>query len=189
MRRSPEAARSSLRNATACRPDATHLLLISFRHIHRCARIRSWSVSLPNFSTAVNALLLGCVCALSACDSRSSGTVPDANISATTQVSQSRELRERQIAFLNRIRDADPQGRTIDRALLNEQNELGLVLDRSVEMDKIPALMKTMLTQMAREFPAEDLKVLAYAPSNPPRKIGTAWLDARSRDMTYAPER
>ncbi len=84
------------------------------------------------------------------------GYFQDANISATTQVSQSRELRERRIAFLNRIRDADPQGRTIDRALLNEQNELGLVLDRSVEMDKIPALMKTMLTQMAREFPAED---------------------------------
>ena len=98
------------------------------------------------------------------------------------------DLKQRQAAFLNRLRDADPQGRTIDRALLNEQNELGLILDRSVEMDKIPTLMRTMLTQMAREFPGEDITVLAYTPSNPPRKIGTARLNAATRDMTYTPE-
>jgi hypothetical protein len=137
----------------------------------------------------LHASFLGSVFALAGCDSHPASTVHDANSSITTQVSPSRELKERQIAFLNRIRKADPQGSTIDRALLNEQNELGLVLDRSVEMDKIPALMKTMLTRMASEFPGEDLTVLAYAPSNPPRKIGTARLDARSRDMTYTPER
>jgi len=92
------------------------------------------------------------------------------------------------MAFLNRIRAADPQMRTIERALLNDQNELGLVLDRTVEMDKIRDLMVMMLTQMAREFPGKDLTVLAYAPSSPPRKIGTARLDARTRDMTYTPE-
>ena len=41
-------------------------------------------------------------------------------------------LKQRQADFLNRIRQADPQHRTIDRAMLNEQNELGLILDRSV---------------------------------------------------------
>lgn len=100
-----------------------------------------------------------------------------------------RELRQRQAEFLNRIRAADPQQRTIDRALLNEQNELGLILDRSVEMNKIPDLMRGMLTQMAREFPGQDLTVLAYAPSQPPRKIGTAHLNAKTRDMSYTPER
>jgi hypothetical protein len=73
--------------------------------------------------------------------------------------------------------------------LFNNQNELGLILSRSVELDKIPALMRTMLAQMAREFPGQDLTVLAYTPSNPPRKIGTARLNARTRDMTYKPER
>lgn len=97
--------------------------------------------------------------------------------------------RQRHAAFLNRIREADPNGRTIDRALLNEQNELGLVLDRSVEMDKIPALMRVMLTKMASEFPGEDLTVLAYTPSNPPRKIGTARLNSRTRDTTYTAEK
>ncbi len=91
------------------------------------------------------------------------------------------------MAFLNKIRAADPKQTTIDRALLNEDNELGLILDRSVEMDKIPALMRTMLTEMAREFPNQDLTVIAYAPSSPPKKIGTARLDARTRDMTYKP--
>ncbi len=89
---------------------------------------------------------------------------------------------------MNRIRQADPQFKTIDRALLNGQNELGLILDRSVPMDSIPALMRTMLVQMAKEFPGQDLTVDAYAPSTPPMKIGTAHLDARTRDMTYTPE-
>jgi hypothetical protein len=105
-----------------------------------------------------------------------------------TTVTGHAEVRERQAAFLNRIRAADPQQTTIDRALLNEQNELGLILDRRVEMDKVPDLMRTMLGQMAREFPGEDLTVLAYAPSQPPRKIGTAHLNARTRDMTYTAE-
>jgi len=97
--------------------------------------------------------------------------------------------RARQMAFLNRIREADPQGSTIDRALLNEQNELGLILDRSVALDKIPALMRSILTQMAREFPRQNLTVIAYTPSNPPHKIGTAHLEAQTGDMSYTPVR
>ncbi|MEP6699452.1 MAG: hypothetical protein ABJB09_06945 [Verrucomicrobiota bacterium] len=114
----------------------------------------------------------------------STNTAPvDAN--RAPQTASTQDLKQRQIAFLNRIREADPQHRTIDRALLNEQNDLGLVLDRSVEMEKIPALMRTMLTQMAGEFPNQDLTVVAYAPSDPPRKIGTAHFNARTRDMSY----
>ena len=99
------------------------------------------------------------------------------------------DLKQRQIAFLNRIRKADPQHQSIERAVFNEQNELGLILNRSVELDKIPALMRSMLVQMARAFPGRDLTILAYTPSNPPRKIGTARLNARTRDMSYTPER
>lgn len=93
------------------------------------------------------------------------------------------------MAFLNRIRQADPDKVTIDRALLNEHDELGLVLDRSVETDKIPDLMRSILTEMAREFPGEDLTVIAYAPSAPPRKIGTARLNAQTKEMNYTPEK
>jgi hypothetical protein len=96
-------------------------------------------------------------------------------------------LKQRQANFLNRIRDADPQHRTIERAMLNEQNELGLMLDGTVEIDRVPDLMRTILGQMAREFPDQNLTVLAYTPSNPPHKIGTATLNARTRDMNYTP--
>ena len=117
---------------------------------------------------------------------------------STPQVSQDQQrssqprietdkLKQRQADFLNRIRDADPQYRTIDRAVLNGKNELGLILDRSVEMDKVPDLMRTVLTQMAREFPGQDLTVIAYTPSNPPHKIGTARLNAQTRDLSYTP--
>ncbi|MDQ3622570.1 MAG: hypothetical protein M3463_08790 [Verrucomicrobiota bacterium] len=139
-------------------------------------------VTIPSF---ILALLLG------GCDAppppNTSGPAAEERRAATTPAN-TREFKDRQMAFLNRLREADPQKRTIDRAFLNEQNELGLILDRSVEMDKIRPLMTTMLTQMAAEFPGEDLTVLAYTPSDPPRKIGTARLNARTRDMTYTPE-
>jgi hypothetical protein len=139
---------------------------------------------LPKPAIAVTAAL-----AIGACDlSPTTSAPPPAEQQRPVRADSVGAMRERQIAFLNRIREADPQQRTIERALVNEHNELGLILDRRVEMDKIPALMRTMLAQMAREFPNEDLTVIAYTPSNPPRKIGTARLNARTRDMTYSPE-
>ena len=127
---------------------------------------------------------------MSACDASSPATVEssaDYRQISSGSATQS-NLKQHQIAFLKRIRKADPQHSTIERAVFNEQNELGLILNRSVEMDKISALMRSMLVQMAREFPNQDLTILAYAPSNPPSKIGTARLNARTRDMTYTPE-
>ncbi len=127
---------------------------------------------------------------LTACDVAPTSTAPTPSTPATDSArsGSSRELKQRQADFLNRIRAADPQQRTIDRALLNEQNELGLVLDRSVEMDRIPDLMRSMLTEMSKEFPGQNLNVIAYAPTEPPRKIGTAHLNAQTRDMSYTPE-
>jgi len=92
-------------------------------------------------------------------------------------------------AFLNRIRSADPQFQTIQKAVLNEQNELGIILNRNVDLNSVGPLMRSLLTQMAKEFPNQDLTVIAYAPSDPPLKIGTGHLNARTRDMTYTPVR
>ncbi len=143
-----------------------------------------------------SALVAGGMClALSACDAPpppAARTVPveeTRNAETTLPTGGGEAMPQRQAAFLNRLREADPEQRTIDRAMLNASNELGLILDHRVEMDKIPALMKTMLAQMAREFPGQDLTVLAYTPSDPPRKVGTARLNAQTRDMTYTPER
>jgi hypothetical protein len=126
---------------------------------------------------------------MSACNASSPTVESSAGFEQISSVSATQgNLKQHQIAFLKRIRKADPQHSTIERAVFNEQNELGLILNRSVEMDKISALMRSMLVQMAREFPNQDLTILAYAPSNPPSKIGTARLNARTRDMTYTPE-
>jgi hypothetical protein len=124
------------------------------------------------------------------CSPRSepSASPPQAEQNRAVQPAADLEFKQRQIAFLNRIRDADPQRRVIDRAMLNERNELGLILDRTVEMNRIPDLMRTLLTQMAREFPQQDLTVIAYTPSNPPLKVGTARLDSRTNEMNYVPE-
>ncbi len=134
-----------------------------------------------------SSLVLGCLCLFASCDASPPASAPSTEQNRAVQPEGAQDLQQRQMAFLNRIREADPQQRTIDRALINEQNELGLILDRSVEMQKIPDLMRTMLDQMAQTFPNQDLTVLAYAPSNPPRKIGTAHLDARTRAMSYVP--
>ena len=74
----------------------------------------------------------------------------------------------------------------MERALFNDQNELGIILNPGVEADKIPALMRTMLVQMARAFPGQYLTILAYAPSNPPRKIENCGSLARGR-LTLRP--
>jgi hypothetical protein len=72
---------------------------------------------------------------------------PQTQQNRASQLIAGPEFKQRQIAFLNRIRDADPQQRVIDRAMLNKQNELDLILDRSVEMNKIPELMRTLVAQ------------------------------------------
>jgi len=95
--------------------------------------------------------------------------------------------RQRQIVFLNELRTAEPSYRTIQKAVLNRNNELGLILSRNVEMDSIPPLMRSILTRMAKEFPGQDLTIVAYAPSNPPLPIGSARYDAQSRQMSYSP--
>lgn len=94
-------------------------------------------------------------------------------------------LQQPQIGFLHRLRESDPRYQTIERAVFNAQNELGVILDRRVALDDVCPLTRTLLTQMARAFPGQNLTVIAYAPTQPPVEIGTARLNARTRKMTY----
>jgi hypothetical protein len=108
------------------------------------------------------------------------------DISAESRRS-SGSLEQRRAELLNRIRAADPQQATIERALINERNELGLILNRQANLDDVPKLVKAMLAQMENSFPNQDHTVVAYAPTNPPRTIGTGHSNARTREMTYTP--
>ncbi len=107
----------------------------------------------------------------------------------TRDAGTSGNLRQRQVTFLQRLRQSDPHYETIDKATFNTRNELGIILDKRVEMDAIRPLLQTILTQMARSFPGRDLMVTAYAPTQPPTEIGTARLQERTREMTYTPAR
>jgi len=95
----------------------------------------------------------------------------------------------KQAQFLKKIRASDPSKKTIESAVFNGKNELGVILSRDVPMQSIRPLTKSLLTQLAKEFPGQDLTVLTYAPTSPPMKIGTGHLDASTRSMTYTPAR
>ncbi len=112
---------------------------------------------------------------------------PTAAQQTINQRSDPQNLRQRQIDFLNQIRRFDPQREVIDHAVFNAPNELGIVVNRTVEMQKIPALTRTLLTKMAQQFSYQDLTVVVYAPTNSPLKLGTAHFNARTGDMAYSP--
>jgi len=139
-------------------------------------------------STIACAALLATGCGPAGDDSSRPRGASEQPVSRASSVGAGSSQKQRQAEFLNRIRQSDPRFQTIEKAVLNENNELGLVLSRSVEMDSIPTLMRTMLIQMNKEFPGQDLTVIAYAPTQPPRRIGTAHLDSSTRNMSYTPE-
>jgi hypothetical protein len=127
--------------------------------------------------------------AVAYCDAQEAALAEKASARQTVAgPANAQDLKRRQMDFLNQIRRVDPQYEVIDRAIFNERNELGIIVNRSVEMQKIRPLMRTLLTRMARQFPNQDLMILAYAPTNPPLKLGTAHLDGRTGTMAYSSE-
>jgi hypothetical protein len=96
-------------------------------------------------------------------------------------------LAMRRAEFLNQLRATDPQRQTFVDMTLNERNELAVILSEQFSLEKIPQLMQGLLTRMAREFPNQDIVINAFAPTQPPMKIGTARLDGATRSMTYTP--
>jgi hypothetical protein len=103
------------------------------------------------------------------------------------RVAEAPESARRHWTYLNRIRQADSLSSSIDRTLLNDQGEVGVILYSSVTPDKIPGLMRQVMTEMAQEFPKEDLTLNVYLPPSPPRKIGIAHLDGQTGEVTYTP--
>ena len=96
------------------------------------------------------------------------------------------EAIQRHWTFLNRLRQNDPFD-VIDRTMVDDQNQLGVVLDSSVTADKVPDLLKQVMKKMAAEFPDQDLTLSAYALSNPLRKFGTIHLDGKGGEAVYTP--
>ncbi len=132
---------------------------------------------------------VGSVLVLACCDAQQPAWAGNSPAGQTiAEPANLQDLRRRQIEFLNQIRRFDPQREVINRAIFNRRNELGVIVNRSVEMQKIPGLTRTLLTKIAQQFPNQDLTILAYAPTNSLFKLGTAHLDARTGNMVYSPQ-
>lgn len=86
--------------------------------------------------------------------------------------------------FLSKIRLADPGYQLVLMACLKER-ELNLLLSRQVSDEEIPLLVKGLLGQLSREFPGEDLSVVAFKPTVPLREAGVARLNSRTGEITY----
>lgn len=71
----------------------------------------------------------------------------------------------RQEQFLARIQQAAASNNVIRTARMNQDNELGVVLDSKVKPPEIKPLLTTLLREMRDEFPNRPLQVIAYAPT------------------------
>ena len=94
----------------------------------------------------------------------------------------------RYVIILNRLSKQDPAHVPIDRVTINDENEVSVILNKSVDKDKVPEVMRSTVERMAQEFPEEDLTVVAYAASEPSRKLGKTHRDAKTKEIAYTPE-
>jgi hypothetical protein len=142
--------------------------------------------SVPSSGAVVALLLLGLGCTRT--DDAKSSPVRASPVSRAPSNRAPPAVAGGREQLLARIRQADPDQKLIVRALLNDQNELGLIMSRQADLAEIPRLMKVLLGEMANTFPGRDQTAIAYTPTNPPRRIGIAHFDARTRDVTYTSE-
>ena len=143
------------------------------------------------------AAALVAILGLSGCDRQDSTsatpqTQPKADSQNQTPAAALREAGNgksmlRQVIILNRLAKQDPAHFAIDRATITDQNEVGVNLSKSVEMDKVPDLMRSIVEKMAQEYPEEDVTIVAYA-SDPPHKVGKAHRDAKTKETSYTPD-
>lgn len=119
--------------------------------------------------------------------SASSETVAQLPPSRVRAIPSDQHYSPAQTAFLKSLRAADPRRETIEQAVMNGDDSLGIVLARNIDLDDVPPLMQILLKQMAVLFPGKDLTIVAFGAANPPVQVGVALLDSASHQMIYIP--
>ena len=78
-----------------------------------------------------NALLvaLGSLLIFASTEAQLASSIATPTDQDVARVTNAQDFKHRQMEFLNRIRDSDPQQQIIVRAMLNERNELGLIVN------------------------------------------------------------
>lgn len=67
----------------------------------------------------------------------------------------------------------------------HETQHLEVFLNPNLPMDQVPQTMREIVAEISRMLPEQNLVVVAYAPANPPRRLGTALLDAGTGEVTF----
>ena len=109
-------------------------------------------------------------------------SVPSATTSQTAPSSIQQER------FLARIQRAAAGNNVIRTARMNGDSELGVVLDKQVELGQVKPLLTTLLREMRTEFPGHPLQVIAYAQNGQP--LATMRYDPAAppdANVTYQP--
>ena len=132
-------------------------------------------------------LLLAFLLAMCSCH-RQLSEREDRALRAKREAAASEPTRQ-QLAYLDRIRQRDPFNASIERTLLTERSEPGVVLSKSVTADKVPALLNDVMKEIAHKFPQQDVTLIVFASGTPPRQIGTAHLNGQTGETTYTPTR
>jgi hypothetical protein len=102
--------------------------------------------------------------------------------SAAGDMNVTREARG--ASFLTRIRVADPDYRLVLMAGLKE-NELSLLLSRFVKTDEIPTLVTGLAGLLSKQFPGENLTVVAFRPNVPLTEAGIAHVNGGTGQISY----
>ena len=95
------------------------------------------------------------------------------------------EATRRHLMFLNQIRQDDALSSSIHRTTLTDEKQIGVVLYSTVKPEAVPGFMRWTLTEMAHEFPGEDVSILVFMTATPPQKIGEARLDGKTGEISY----
>ena len=132
-------------------------------------------------------LLVAALLAMSSCN-RQLSEREDRALRAKREAAAPESTRQ-QFAYLDRIRQRDPFNSSIERTLLTERSELGVVLSSTVTADKVSAFMSEVMKEMAQKFPRQDVSLTVFASASPPKEIGIAHLNGQTGETTYAPFR
>jgi hypothetical protein len=146
----------------------------------------------PGWKAGLGGSLVALLLGSNACSR--SGSQGEITPSSTPSIQEQRAARAAEVPrpiqerwdYLNRIRQADTYD-VISRTRVDDQNQLGVVLAANLTPEQTEELMKKALEAVAKKFPAEDVTLDAYAPTNPLRKLGTARYNAQNRQVTYTP--
>ena len=125
-----------------------------------------WRRMMPRQAAAIGAGLL--VLLVLGCDQPGDEKSPPRQSMPSTTASPTVPPSTRQERFLARIQQAAVGNHVIRTARMNGDNELGVVLDKQVELVQVRPLLTTLLREMRTEFPGHSLQVIAYAPNGQP---------------------